>query len=613
MARFSAKTLLKVILVCLGFLLVVLFPYNHKKLVPRRPTFDVNSNSPLVSTFFERWRPNKTLDAVKVYSEKRPAAQPVDLVKSSGVVLRVTRPGVGVAGDHEHVPNGGEVAVEWAGVPAASKQDWIGLYCPPDSTSDAYLDYWLVREALSSALGHGKFTCNLFNMRVDCEFRYFSEVSRTFTSTTTTQLLAVSNTVTFEGGLSQPMHGHLALTRDPTEMQVQWTSGLRFPRPEVRYGLRPDALNTTTFGVSQTYKQLDLCGPTANLSRYFHDPGFLHKVLLTNLKPATKYFYQFGSRQKFSDVRSFTTALPRGDPRSFAFITYADMGVYRQAQKTAEAALFEVQKGAAFVLHPGDLSYAVGFAYIWEQWMTLIEPYASLAPYMVAVGNHEETILNDDPRGTGFHPPWGSYGHDSRGECGVPTFMRFPMPGTERHKVSWYSFDYGLTHFTVFSTEHDFTQGSVQYQWLEADLSSVDRAATPWLVVAGHRPMYSSENYPEEMIVGEHLRLELEGLLSERGVDLVIWGHLHSYERTCPVFNHTCTAQGQGGVVHITLGTAGYPLDHMEVFERPWSRHYEATFGYGRVTLANRSALLWEFVSSDLENNQVLDSTWLLK
>lgn len=37
------------------------------------------------------------------------------------------------------------------------------------------------------------------------------------------------------------------------------------------------------------------------------------------------------------------------------------------------------------------------------------------------------------------------------------------------------------------STEHNFTEGSVQYQYLENDLQNVNRTLTPWLVVIGHR------------------------------------------------------------------------------------------------------------------------------
>ena len=70
-----------------------------------------------------------------------------------------------------------------------------------------------------------------------------------------------------------------------------------------------------------------------------------------------------------------------------------------------------------------------------------------------------------------------------------------------------YSFDYGIIHVVVMSTEHNFTQGSPQYQyalcihsvhcntvtctcmhrWLVEDLSSVNRSVTPWVVMAGHR------------------------------------------------------------------------------------------------------------------------------
>ena len=56
-----------------------------------------------------------------------------------------------------------------------------------------------------------------------------------------------------------------------------------------------------------------------------------------------------------------------------------------------------------------------------------------------------------------------------------------------------YSFDYGSVHFVMMSTEHDYKKGSRQYTWLEKDLKSVDRNKTAWLVVGGHRPMYSSQ------------------------------------------------------------------------------------------------------------------------
>lgn len=67
----------------------------------------------------------------------------------------------------------------------------------------------------------------------------------------------------------------------------------------------------------------------------------------------------------------------------------------------------------------------------------------------------------------------------------------------------WYSFDYGVVHFTILSSEHDLSPSSAQHQWLQADLASVDRCVTPWLVVASHRPMYVVYPHKSNRDVGE--------------------------------------------------------------------------------------------------------------
>ena len=56
-----------------------------------------------------------------------------------------------------------------------------------------------------------------------------------------------------------------------------------------------------------------------------------------------------------------------------------------------------------------------------------------------------------------------------------------------------YSFDYASVHFIMMSTEHNFTQGSPQYEWMEQDLKNVNRSLTPWVIMAGHRAMYTSQ------------------------------------------------------------------------------------------------------------------------
>ena len=507
--------------------------------------------------------------------------------------------------------NGATVTVSWGKVPNPSISepfDWVGLYCPSGTDGPAYLDYYFVYESPTYAEGYGSLKFVLYNLRTDCEFRYYQ-------NSTYTTLLAVSNKVTFRGGKSEPLQGHLALTEDPTQMRVSWTTGTSSTTPVVYYGLSRDKLNLSATGISNTYTISDLCGPPANTSAFFINPGFLHDVLLTNLKPKTTYYYRFGSDGALSKVKHFKSAIVPGDVAPFKFIMYGDMGLSPPpgAETTAQLVLNEVLNGTAFVINQGDLSYSLGHAVKWDIWMNLIEPYTSLAPYMISIGNHEydhEVGGSKDPshaKGEGFHPEWGNFGIDSGGECGVPPFYRFHMPDNG-NSVFWYSYNYGLVHFTVISTEHDFTPGSPMYMWIEKDFQSVKREQTPWLIVVGHRPMYCSGKYPSDYRVSLGIREALEDLLYENRVDLAVWGHNHIYERTCAVYKQVCDSEG---TVHIVVGSAGFQLELAGSYGFPWTMHYEENFGYLRVGVSNVSSLNIEFVRN--KDMVVADQVWLLK
>ena len=56
-----------------------------------------------------------------------------------------------------------------------------------------------------------------------------------------------------------------------------------------------------------------------------------------------------------------------------------------------------------------------------------------------------------------------------------------------------------MVHIIMMSTEHDYSAGSPQYKWLDNDLSKVDRKVTPWVIIGGHRAMYSSESISSKL------------------------------------------------------------------------------------------------------------------
>ena len=542
----------------------------------------------ITNKVYWRWTPVAVVDSLKRYKD----------------AMLIVTPSL--------VENGGSVTLEWRNIPDPNRHtrnsDWIALFCPSSAPSNKYIDLWPVSDLIAHyPSSHGRSNFVLFNVRTDCDFRYF-------TNDTYVELIAVSNKVNFVDGAEAPLHGHLALTRDASEMRVQWTTGVQYV-PMVKYGPCGGKLDKIARGTSKTYAASDMCGPPANLSSHFVHPGYIHDVVLTGLMPNTKYCYRHGSPGfKYNPKQSFMSAIKPGSDIPFKFVAYGDMDSSLPPGSFTTAALVRneiLHNGVSMVLHVGDLSYAIGLGYRWDQWMTLIEPYSTLAPYMIAVGNHEQEHVvggEKDPShapGNGFHPNWGNYGHDSGGECGVPVYYRFCMPDNG-NQPWWYSFEYGLAHFTVLSTEHNFTRGSPQYTWLVNELESVDRLRTPWLIVNLHRTMYSSEKHPADNCTGIHIRQALEPLFHKYQVDIVIAGHYHSYERTCRVYQEQCVADG---TMHITVGSSGFVLDSADLDDSRWKEHYEAEFGYGRATVVNKTALLWEYVRN--KDKRVTDHVWL--
>ncbi|KAA6417699.1 MAG: nucleotide pyrophosphatase phosphodiesterase [Trebouxia sp. A1-2] len=358
-------------------------------------------------------------------------------------------------------------------------------------------------------------------------------------------------------------------------------------------------------------------------------PLNLHTFIMTDLEPGEWYEYRL---RDSSDTLSFR-ASPRPGPESqVSFVVYGDMGESYHARAKAPGARATadyvtrdvIDNDVDLVVHVGDLSYANGDPEIWDTFMDYIEPYSSRAPYMIGIGNHEYDYRtgkekhrshSKDPSGASspYDPDWGNYGNDSGGECGVATARRFIMPeayldaaqqeaanhGSSVNSPFWYSFDYGSVHFVMLSTEHDVTPGSHQYRWLEQHLEGIDRCLTPWLVVGMHRPMYVVHPHKSNRIVAEHLRASLESLFNQYNVDLVVSGHVHSYARTCNVYDEQCVDNLDKGTTHVTLGCGGHKLSDIDHDQYDWLDYSETKFGYGRVTADGDHSLRLEYITTD--------------
>merc|ERR1712217_38153 len=92
-----------------------------------------------------------------------------------------------------------------------------------------------------------------------------------------------------------------------------------------------------------------------------------------------------------------------------------------------------------------------------------------------------------------------------------------------------------------------------QLSWLEKDLSTFrKRSPMGWLVVIGHKPMYSSA--PGYTVLGQpsgesaKIQTAFEPFFKKYAVDLYLAGHQHGYERTAPVY---AGKVGASSTVHI--------------------------------------------------------------
>ena len=168
--------------------------------------------------------------------------------------------------------------------------------------------------------------------------------------------------------------------------------------------------------------------------------------------------------------------------------------------------------------------------------------YAAQTVYLASYGNHESLAPGSSS--------WSYYGpaNDSGGECGVVTSTLFPLPAPASFRAPYYAFASGPVFLVALSSEHDFTAGSAQLAWLDATLAAVDRAATPFVIVSLHRPMYINSNYGADVPTGDVMVMNLlqqhvEPVTMKHRTTLMLYGHNHRLERISAAFqNKTVTA-----------------------------------------------------------------------
>lgn len=312
------------------------------------------------------------------------------------------------------------------------------------------------------------------------------------------------------------------------------------------------------------------------------DVRAVQEVALEGLEVETDYFYRTvsimpGGDTLFSDVSTFKTAVKEGTPIAFAIFSDSQQNAPVWGRLTNLAA----KERPNFAIHGGDL---VDYGYVKRNWVEEFfapaYPFMRTYPMYTIMGNHEH---------------------------GAPYYYQYlSNPAPEYY----YTFTYGNTQFFLFDTDHDVTSGTEVYEWLEWELA---RSKAPWKIVMHHRPPYSSdvddfgETDKARSTLGDPDLRDLPPLYEKYGVDVVFYGHIHTYERTWPLLNGKAT--GDKGVRYINIGGSGGTVEHSAP-NRSWFTNKVKTgffFGYARV-----AGNVLQFQAID-DNGQVFDAFEITK
>lgn len=319
-----------------------------------------------------------------------------------------------------------------------------------------------------------------------------------------------------------------------------------------------------------------------------------HEITLTGLSPNTKYYYDVGNSSTVftgeesemyvttsptHGTKQFVRAWALGDPGTEGNNTYPGEQVsvrdayYNYVNNTNSppvAASSNIGQ-TDMMLFLGDNAYNSGTETEYQK--GLFDVYPTMLKKTVAwstLGNHE------------------TYGPGTAAESPYYDIFTFPTAGEAGGNSSgteaYYSFDFANIHFIVLESMSLYNDAG-QIAWVTSDIQNTSQ---DWIIAFFHHPPYTkgshnSDNAGESGGMTE-MRTTFLPILEDNGVDLVLSGHSHSYERSFFINGHyglsdtfdpnthkvqtgdgkddgdgkyLKTTSSNGGAVYVVTGSAG--------------------------------------------------------
>lgn len=262
-----------------------------------------------------------------------------------------------------------------------------------------------------------------------------------------------------------------------------------------------------------------------------------HEVRINNLLPETRYFYRVGSTTKILQGtynNHFYTAPTPDSKDKVQIAVFGDCGLDKNGSQAATLNSYLNHVGsnqAELLLLLGDNAYDNGTDTEYQN--TFFKPYGGtiLKNHIIfpTPGNHD---YGDQASRT--NPYYKNFTMPTAGECG----------GVPSNSEAFYSYDWGNIHFISLDSYGTESPGSTrlydtlgtQVKWLKTDLEA---NKSKWVIAYWHHPPYSmgthNSDTEDQMF---KIRQNFIRILERGGVDLILCGHSHSYERSYLLNNY---------------------------------------------------------------------------
>jgi len=263
-----------------------------------------------------------------------------------------------------------------------------------------------------------------------------------------------------------------------------------------------------------------------------------HSIRLTGLAPHTKYYYAIGDIKTVlqGDSTNYFFTLPMAGTTGFYRVgMFGDCGTNSPKQRSVRDQFLKylgnnyldawTLLGDNAYPNATDVEYQSNFFNVYK------EDLLKNCPLFPAPGNHDYHDLD-------YSAAAAQKSHQ------VAYYQNFTMPeegesgGQASHTQSYYSFDIGNAHFLSLDSYGEgkdakrlYDPSGEQVKWIKKDLAKNKNKG--WVIAYWHHPPYTmgTHNSDRETELVK-IREQFLQVLEKAGVDLVICGHSHVYERS---------------------------------------------------------------------------------